>query len=124
MAINLGKNYKLLARITGINATVPGTTTLFTVPTGKTLIGLQVIARVTSASATTPATAQVNSVSPGDLFPAVLMSQLLAVGSRWTFTDMDKSVEVDAAINVIFEITVGATGGAQTLEVDLLGILI
>lgn len=123
MAINLGKNYALLSR-TSINGAAVASTFIYTVPAGKTLIGIQVIARVTAAGASVPATAQVNSSSPGDLFTAVLMTNVLALGSRWTFTDTEKSVQVAGGGTVSFEITVAATGGAQTLEVDLLGLLL
>ena len=123
MAINIGNRVGLLARQT-VNAAATGVTVLYTVPAGKTLVSFEVVARVLSAGASTPASARVNSASPGDLFALTAMTNVLNAGDKWTFSESAKNIVVAAAASVAFEIVTAATGGAQTLEVDLLGILI
>ena len=125
MAILIGSLMQRLATITGISATATGSTLLYTVPAGKTLVVIGVIPTVTAqTSATVGATAQVEtSPAAADIFPSDLMTGLLAVNDDWTFWAGAKGIVVPAAGTVSFNITVAATATSQTLSVDLIGYL-
>lgn len=111
------------ATVTGIDAKSVGTTNLYTVPTGKTLLVTHVIVRCSAATSITDAATAGVGVAGGedDIFSSRKMTNLHTTGGVWVFSAVDRIVPVAAASTVKFGIDTGATGTSQTLVVDLVG---
>lgn len=114
---------QVLATITGINAKATGTTALYTVPTGKTLIVTGVYVLTTAATAITIGPSADVGVTAGDIYANTAMTALTTTGKVFQYVT-GGVYSSSAATNVVnFNINTGATGTSQTLTVNLVGYL-
>lgn len=115
-----------LITVTGIDAKTTGTTTLYTVPTGKTAIITGAVVRCTAASAITVAPTLGIGVAAGedDIFPSTTLTGLTTTGKGWAFDPGGLAVTAAAAAVIKLGIDTAATGTSQTLAIDLLGYLV
>jgi len=115
-----------LITITGVDAKVTGTTTLYTVPTGKTAVITGAVIRCTAATAITVAPALGIGVAAGedDIFASTALTGLTATTKVWSFGASGLAAPVAAAGVIKLGIDTAATGTSQTIAVDLLGYLV
>jgi hypothetical protein len=116
----------VLNTVTGIDATSTGDTTLYTVPTGKTAIILQVILRVTAATAAGGAMAAGVGINANadDIVASQVLSDLGVGGTDDAFNmapSIGKFRIADAAEVVKLGIDTADTGTALTLAADVFG---
>lgn len=115
-----------LATVTGINAKSTGTTTLYTVPGGKTAVITDVVVRCTAASAiTVPASAGVGiAAGEDDIYASASMTGLTAANKAWRFPNGGVMAVGTAASVIKLGIDTAATGTSQTLACDVMGYLL
>ena len=115
----------LIASITGISGTAAASTTVYTVPTGKTLIITQAIVRATAATSITngPTAGFGTSTSTYNIYASTAINALTTAGLDFGFVTVGMSTTVAAAGVVYFNIGTGATGTSETLAVELIGYL-
>jgi len=115
-----------LVTITGIDAKTTGTTTLYTVPTGKTAVITKAVVRCTAATAITVAPTLGIGVAAGeaDIFASVVLTGLTTTATVWTFGASGLAVPVAAAGVIKVGIDTAATGTSQTIAIDLFGYLV
>lgn len=110
---------------TGINAKTTATTTLYTVPAGRTLIVTNCIVRVTAASSITVGlSASVTASTSGTIYASSAMTTLTATPQIFQFPTSGISVSASGGETIGFVIGTGATGTSQTVAVDLIGYLL
>lgn len=120
---SLRGSVRRIARISGIDALVVGTTAMYTVPTGRTLVVTGVVPRVTVGTAVTVD----GSVSLGtsgsfdQIVPTAVTNQMRAVNDEYALPVSAKAVIVPAGGTVTFRRVTGGTGTTLTIDVDLLG---
>ncbi len=114
-----------LSATTGIDAKTTGTTSLYTVPAGKTLIVTGATVRCTAASAITIGPTLGIGVAAGedDIFASTTLTTLTTTAKVFGFTATGMSVKVDAGGIVKLGLDTAATGTSQTLAIDLIGYL-
>lgn len=112
-----------LSTTTGINTKTTGTTTLYTIPTGKTAIITGAIVRCSAATAiTVGATAGIGvATNEDDMFASTAMTNLTTTAKVYSFTLVGISVLGNAGDAIKLGIDVAATGTSQTIVVDLFG---
>lgn len=119
---------RVLSTTTGINAKSTGTTTLYTVPTGKTAIITQATVRCTAASAITVGPTLGIGVAAGesDIYASTALTGLIntTTANMFGFTTVGMSVTAAAAAAIKVGIDVASTGTSQTIAIDLIGYLI
>jgi hypothetical protein len=105
----------VLARVTGIDAKVIGTTNLYTVPAGKICIVQDVIIRATFGLASATSVAGVG-IAPGedDIFPSQTLTGLLTTGDVYKFSLGGKSLDAAAGEIIKLGIDTGATATVQS----------
>lgn len=115
----------LISRTTGIDAKTTGNNTLYTVPTGKTLVVTRVILRPSAVtSITTGPTASVGGTTTADVFASVALATLNATTKMYTYTQSGMSTLVPAGTTLKLNISVAASGTLETLTADVMGYLI
>lgn len=109
-----------------VDAKTVGTTTLYTVPTGKTAVITGAVIRCTAATAITVAPTLGIGVAAGedDIFASTALTGLTATTKEYHFVLSGLTVKNAAASVINLGIDVAATGTSQTLAVDLIGYLI
>lgn len=119
-----------LATVTGINAKTVAVTTLYTVPTGKTMIPVAVVIRVTAFTAGGKSTQAVASFGGNSAtFDDFINSQTYTVAAVDTF-QLDHAAEttelpVQAAADVFsIAVEVGSNATTETWAVDVWGYLV
>lgn len=123
-AMAWGMPVQLLSTTTGINAKTAASTTIYTVPAGKTLVVTRVVVRVTAATAiTVGASASVTASTSGTIYASNAMTTLTATPQLFKFPDDGISVTAGAGETIAFVVGTGATGTSQTVSVDLIGYL-
>lgn len=116
----------LLSTTTGVNGKTVGTTTLYTVPTGKTAVITRAIVRCTAATSITVGAVGGIGIATGedDIFASTSLTGVIDTSKAWVFDSLG-STTLGVATNVIkLGIDSAATGTSQTLAVDLYGYLI
>ena len=113
----------LLAEVTGINAKSTGTTTLYTVPSGSTVVILEVVLRCTAATdITAPAEAGVGiAAGEDDIFASQPLYGLTATGKQFTFPNGGLAATAQSDEVIKLGIDTAATGTSQTLDADIIG---
>lgn len=115
----------IISQTTAINAKTVANTTLYTVPTGKTLIVSALIVRCTAASAITNGpTVNVFTVSAGDVYPSTAINALTGTSNIFGFGTIGMSISVAAGATLSLGLTVVSTGTSQTIAVDVMGYLV
>lgn len=117
----------ILSTTTGIDGKATGTTTLYTVPMGKTAVILGASIRVTTADTITVTGDAGIGVAAGedDIFASTTITGLLATGLVWNFDNTGATRVAVAAAGVIkLGIDTGWTATTATLAVDLIGYLV
>lgn len=116
----------LLASIPGIDAKVPTTTDLFTVPSGQTAIVIGAIIRCTAAAAiTVPATLGIGlALGEDDIVPSQQMVNLLTSGKAFVIPVAGVIAQATATQIIKLGIDIAAVGTSQTFAVDLVGYLV
>ena len=117
----------LLSRTTGINLKTIGTTDLYTVPTGKTLVITQVVIRLSAAD--TIAVVATGGIGTNgtqdDIIPAIALTGLTGLTKIFMMANNNLISTVAAGDAVVkLGIDVGATATTATGIVDLFGYLI
>lgn len=114
----------ILSVVTGINAKSTGSTTLYTVPAGKTAVITQAIIRCTAASSITNGpTVNIQTVSTGDIYAGVAINALTTAGQDFGFVTNGMSVTAAAAGTITLNVTGASTGTSQTISITLIGYL-
>lgn len=116
----------LISTTTGINAKSTGTTTLYTVPAGKTFIPMSAMVRCTAASAITVGPTLGIGVAAGedDIYASTAINALTTTAKIFSFSTIGMSVSVAAAGVVKVGIDTASTGTSQTIAIDLMGYLL
>jgi len=120
---------KKLATVTGIDAKTVAQTTLYTVPTGKTLVISRVVIRCTAFTVGSKGVQAVasfggNSATYDDYLNSVTYT-IAAVNTAITDNVLDTAVPLYAAGSVIkLAIETGSDATAETWAVDLFGYLV
>ena len=116
----------ILYTTTGISGTATGTTSLYTVPAGKTAIIIGAILRVTAITGfVTVATAGIGvAANEDDIYASQALTGLSATTSHFQFTALGAKVNVAAAGVIKLGIDVGFVATTATLAVDLIGYLL
>lgn len=109
-----------------INAKNTGTTSLYTVPIGKTAIITSAIVRCTAATAITVGPTLGIGVSAGedDMFPSTAITALTTTAKIFGFQTIGMSVSATAGSIIKVGIDTGSTGTAQTIAIELIGYLV
>lgn len=115
-----------LSVTTSIDAKSTGTTTLYTVPGGKTAIITAAIVRCTAASAITVGPTLGIGVAAGedDIYAATAITGLTTTAKIFGFGTIGMSVSVAAAGVIKVGIDAASTGTSQTIAIDLIGYLL
>jgi hypothetical protein len=114
----------LLSTTTAIDGTATGTTNLFTVPSGKTIVVTRAIVRLTSVATFTSAPIAGIGVAAGedDIISPQSLSGLNTTSEGYVFVVGDGSLALASATDVIkLGIDTGAVAGTYTIAVDLFG---
>ena len=115
-----------LARVTGIDGTAIATTTLYTVPTGKSVIVTRVVVRCTAA--TTPAAGPTFGVGiaagEDDIVASAAHAAFINTDTFVIVFPKDPAVVATAAQVIKLGIDTGSTNAAMTLAVDIQGYLV
>lgn len=112
----------VLSSTTGINAKSTGTTTLYTVPSGKTAVITQAIVKCIAASSITNGpTCDIYTVSSGDIYASTAINALTTTSKIFGFTTTGMSISAASGSTITFEIGTASTGTSQTISVDLIG---
>lgn len=113
----------ILSTTTGINAKSTGTTTLYTVPTGKTAIITGAIVRCTAASSITngPTLGIGIATNEDDIYASTNLVALKTTTNTFGFTTVGMSRNAVATSVVKLGIDTIATGTSQTVAIDLIG---
>jgi hypothetical protein len=112
----------VLASIPGIDGKAITSTTLLTTTGGDRVeVELVVVRCVSAVAIAAPPTANIRTVATGDIFGSQILTGLTAAGKFYVFPVGGTQVFVGTTASAIFEITAGATGTSQGLEVDLIG---
>lgn len=120
-----GNSPQVLSTTTGINAKTAASTTLYTVPTGRTLVVTDCIVRVTAASSITAGpSASITASTSGTIFASSAMTGLTATPQLFAYPTSGISVTASAGETIAFVVGTGATGTSQTVAVDLIGYLL
>lgn len=116
----------VLSTTTGINAKNIATTSLYTVPVGKTAIITGAIIRVIASSAITivPTLGVGIAVGEDDIFSSTSLTGLDDVTKVYKFTSAGTYAIGQSADIIKLGIDVGATATTMTIAVDLIGYLI
>jgi hypothetical protein len=118
----LPNGFILIDTTAAINALVPATTALFTVPTGFSFQCKAFFARCTAAvGINNPAHAGVGIGSGDEVFQDQDMIGLISAGLTYRFPTGGNSQIVLAGQSLGFTISDGASGTSQTLEVQAYG---
>lgn len=122
----MGSSDKILTVTTGINGKATGTTNLYTVPTGKTVVVTRAVVMCDAAVSITTGPQAGVGVAAGedDVFTSQGMDALTTTAKLFHFTATGMSVKVVAGGVVKLGIDVPAVGTSQTLSVILFGVLI
>ena len=112
-----------LASGISVNAKATGTTTLYTVPAGLTIVVLAVVLRCTAAvSITVPATAGVGIASgEDDIFASQKLYGLTAADRRFEFPNGGAAAVANEGDAIKLGIDTAATGTSQTLSAEIIG---
>ncbi len=116
----------ILSTITGIDAKVIGTTNLYTVPTGKSIVITNAIIRVTVADTITVVPTLGIGIAAGesDIVAPVALTGLDATTEYWRFS-VEGIAKVAGSGEVIkLGIDTGATATTMTIAVELIGYLL
>lgn len=114
----------VLGSVTGIDAKVAASTTLYTVPASKKAVITGVIIRLTAAaSLITVATANVG-VSSGDIIPSAIFTGLTSTNSCFLLAPTFLTRVGQATETVKLNITTGYVGTTATWSAEVLGYLI
>lgn len=116
----------VLATVTGIDAKTTGTTTLYTVPTGKTAIITGAYVRCTAATAITigPTLGIGIAANEDDIFASTALATVTATTNVWGFVTSGLQRNAVATSVIKVGIDAASTGTSQTLAIDLVGYLI
>lgn len=116
----------ILSTTTGIDAKATGTTTLYTVPVGKTAIITGAIIRCTAASSISvgPTLGIGVAVGEDDIFTSTAITALTATTKDFGFQTVGMSVPAAAGALIKVGLDSASTGTSQTIAVDLIGFLI
>ncbi len=120
------KTERVLSTTTGIDAKSATTTTLYTVPSGKTAIITGAVIRPTTTTAVTVSPTLGIGIAAGesDVFSSVALTGLDTITEVYKFTASGLYVTA-ASTNVLkLGIDVGASATTMTVSVDLIGYLI
>lgn len=126
---NFLSSYALLSHVTGVDLATTGQTTLYTVPTGKTLIITEVILRVTAANAViiVPSLRIGKASSYNEWLPITALTSLNATDKFLMLSSsaallMHQSFAAGEVVKI--DVTTGATATTLTAEVFTFGFLI
>lgn len=116
----------VLSTTTGIDAKTVATTTLYTVPTGKTAIITAAIIRCTTASSISvaPNMGIGRNATQDDIFASVALTGLTATTSIFAFSSIGTLATGAATELIKLGIDTGATATTMTIAVDLIGYLV
>lgn len=116
----------ILSTTTGIDAKSATTTTLYTVPSGKTAIIKGAVVRCTAASSITVGPTLGIGVAAGesDIFASTALTTLTTTTVIYDFPTGGVLVNAAAGAAIKVGIDAGATGTSQTIAIDLIGYLI
>lgn len=116
-----------LATITGIDLTMVGTTTLYTVPSLRTFFPFMAVLRIiTGSNVTSDATAGIGvAVGEDDVFFSEPLTNVRTAGRAWYFTAQSGLRSVSASGVLKLGVDVAALGASPVLtaELDLFGYL-
>ena len=120
----LGSNVEsILATVTGIDLNVTDKQTLYTVPTGKTLVPTKIITRSASTSLTTAVFGFGFNASANDVVAAALHTTL--TGNTLFAVDVPIAGSKVGAASDVFGLKCSiAQGAAATVTVDVIGFLV
>ena|SRR5215208_7788735 len=129
MALELHSGFgipTILSQTTGINAKSTGTTTLYTVPTGKRAYITEIVFHCTAATAITVEPTLGVGVAAGevDIMPSTALTGFTALDKIYRFSPEGTYVSCAAADAIKVGIDTAATGTSMTIEVYLIGFLI
>jgi hypothetical protein len=119
-------SFRRLAFVSGVDGLATGTPTLYTVPSGKTVVGFMVLVHVTAASGVTVAPSAGVGVAAGedDIVASAVLTGLTSSGLGTLFP-AKTAARVPVAGDVIKAgIDVGGTGTTLTLAYHVLGALV
>ena len=117
----------ILSQTTGIDAKSTGTTTLYTVPTGKRAYITEIVFRATTVTAfggTVPTLGVGVAAGEADIMPSTALTGFDATDELYRFSCEGTYVSVAAAGAIKLGIDTGATGTTFTIEIFLIGFLI
>lgn len=115
------KSEILLSAITGINTLSTGTTALYTVPAGKTVIVTKVAIRVTAATAITTGPTVDIGVTAGDIYASTALTSLTSLNKVFGFFSTGISMAATAAQVINLNINTPAVGTSQVVECLIYG---
>lgn len=119
-------DFTYLATVTGIDGKTVGTTTLYTVPSGKTVVVTRVVVRCTAATAITVGpTFGVGIAAGEDDIVTSAAHTAFQVANTFVFCAIKDPAALGLTTNVIkLGIDTAATGTSMTLAVDIAGYLV
>lgn len=113
-----------LAKVSGVSLTATGQTTLFTVPTGRTLLVTGILVRATTVTGfTSLATAQVGKSAGYNQIVAAASVPLDAVDEYVNLMGSQTALAFSAGDVLALDVTVAAVATALSVEVLVFGIL-
>jgi hypothetical protein len=110
-----------------LDLTATSTTTIYTVPTGKTAIILGCLLRIKSANTVTVDAAASLGINPSttDLFAAETLVGVQSISDVWSFwKDTSGGLVANSADLVDLDVSVAATATTLTCDVFVIGLLI
>lgn len=116
----------ILSTTTGINAKSTGTTALYTVPTGKTLVVTAVIIRCSAASVITAGPAidiGDNTIGAASVYANTVLTGLTTTVKDFGFSTVGMSSVIAAGSIVNLNLNTASTGTSQTISATLIGYL-
>lgn len=119
-------DHTYVSRTTGIDAKATGTTTLFTVPSGKSFIVTRLVVRCTAATAITVGPTYGVGVAAGedDIVASAAHTAFQVADTFVLQTPKDPAVVAASTQAIKLGIDTAATGTSMTLAVDLCGYLV
>jgi hypothetical protein len=116
----------ILSQTTGINAKTTGTTTLYTVPTGKRAYVTSILFHCTTATSFTVEPTLGVGVAAGeaDIMPSTALTGFTALDKVYRYSPEGTYVSNAASDVIKLGIDTGATATTATIEVFLIGFLI
>ncbi len=116
---------RVISTTPGINAKTVSNTSLYTVPTGKTLFvtAVNVYASAASAITTGPSAGVGTAAGTNDVIAIQTMSNIQTTADTFEWPIVGASKLITAGNQVYFNLTTVATGTSETLVVDIVGYL-